>query len=252
VVDAALDVLAGLERIHSLDAIHRDIGSATIIQAPDYSQKSIRYIISDTEFVIGKDEHGTDADFAYLALKSSIENYDYEMHETFQRSIDYVDFDHLGNARQLVLTDHGSVAAQDSISELQKLIQAAGSEEERQALLRAEQVLKDLNPSIRTEASLPGTPGKRKAQNRSGLDEETPTLAIWLPENMAPEIWPCVNTIDAMKKPDQTSDLWSVGVLLFHMTTGSLPFMPKDDLKTLMPKISKNKSYVSRTGVALQ
>ena len=203
VVDAAIDVLDGLSRIHSIGAVHRDVGSATVMKAQDDSEKSVRYIIIDSELVTMKENHATEIDVAYLALQSAIEGRDYEALERFHQAIDF----------------HSN--------------------------------LNHASPDdVRASAFIPNE------TKISGLEmpvERTQHGEIWLPECMAPELWPHINAAFP-RVFDERVDLWSCGVLLFHMTAGKLPFLPMAHIRSAVKPPSSaaddhRKRFYSRQAV---
>ena len=228
VVQAASDVLDGLSVIHRLGAIHRDIGTATILQYPEQHGGKLRYLIFDSEFVVAQDQHGQKLDFAFQAIHSKMRNFTSHGKLTVpQRSV----------ATGLVHSSKDPVSPLASRPASAQTGARSGLEQFKQLIERQESALKDAGmvqwiqeqreAVQKLEFALDGkrtsnirAPSTLKESNADAAEEDR----FWLPENMAPELWPNPNATGAFGIPNCRCDLWSVGVLLFRLTANRLPF----------------------------
>jgi serine/threonine protein kinase len=182
----AADVLAGLECIHELGAIHRDIGSKSIMRliSKEAGSERTRHIIFDAEYIIQVRHHNSKEDLAFQYLVQAITG-------------------------KIPIPGH-----EFSKSDLNK-DQKIDPQEWQQAVFEGK------SSGHFAEADL-NSDGK--------IDERewgVSTERLRMPENMAPELWPEYNQTLKAKDVDFRVDIWAVGVLMFYLTVGKLPFETK-------------------------
>ncbi len=198
IMDVALDVLTGLECIHELGAIHRDIGSKSIIRCicKEEGSERTRHIIYDAEYVIQIGKHNDkDEDLAFQYLSK-------------------------------IITGKIPIPPpKSSKSDLNNNTRVDQHEWQRQI---AEA---DINSDSKTD----------------GCEWDFNTERLLLPENMAPELWPELNHTVKAKDVDFRVDIWAVGVLIFYLIVGKLPFETKCmtvDKKVSLDGIQELKSII--------